>query len=126
MHIRVEHLSLLYCWGLFFLLVVQIQGSDIPVQAEQCTHVKEVNTSNEIDYDVSVLRPGNEHQRKVLGEALDLLPRFLCLSVRKVAFVELNDETKSAFVKRNNRQNLIHINVADGRICRRSFNSGRR
>lgn len=93
---------------------------------ENCTHV-EVLGSGDTDKvswrfdgglfsgDARLDEPGR-HQLATLGDALDLLPEFLCQSVQSVAFVHNppdNDggPVTTGWTTRNDRQNTVYLNT---------------
>lgn len=101
----------------------------------ECTHVQELYSSDtrqvswRFDGTVTAIDgtledPGS-NQLNTLGDALDMLPEFLCQAVRKVAFVnrppdksvleylglgEDEDSVVEGWTTQSNRQNIVYLN----------------
>lgn len=109
-----------------FLILAAVSDARAAWPAGRCTHVA-VLESGDADqvswrFDGGVASGGarlenaGANQLDALGEALDMLPGFLCQAVRKVAFVYRppDDDDGSiidGWTTRNDRQNMIYLNT---------------
>ncbi len=96
-------------------------GLAAPASAQissHCPHVRLLGPADASEVQWSLrghIVAAGPDQRRVVRDALELMPPFLCLAVRRIVFIEDQDNPLvTGKTKPNDRQDLLYLNVASG------------